>query len=433
MKTTQSLSKSLPGPMAAYEGAASRFWMLMPNGQWVSLTERALTRHLVELKYSPRRPPSGGISSVERELNRIQRENSVAYAGPIAGMAAGLHEVYGQRLLVTTSVAPIAAKVGEFPLLGGLFERMFCHGGIDQRPIFFGWLKSAIVSLRARIFRPGQALLLAGPPGNNKSTVQNLITTILGGRTAKASRYLQGRTEFSRDLVAAEHWVVEDDAEGLHPTSRAAFAARLKEAVANESFSLHAKGSDALCVRPLRRVTISLNSTAEALQALPPLVDGLRDKLILLLVAPGDLRTHEKECGGWEPLLQKIREELPAFIHFLENLQIAEEHHDSRYGVTSFHHPDLLATIGDLAPENRLLGLLDRFLVSSTQPVWRGTSEAVEATLREKCSDLTATLFSWPGACGTFLGRLAGSRPDRVRAARSADRREWCIGANLTP
>lgn len=432
MKTKQSLRKSLPGPMTAYEGAANRYWMFMPNGQWVTLTERALTRHLVELKYSPRRP-SGGLSSVERELNRIQRENSVAYAGPIAGMAVGVHQVYGQALLVTTSVAPIAAKAGEFPLLGGLFARMFCHGGIDQRPIFFGWLKSAIVSIRARIFRPGQALVLAGPPGNNKSTVQNLITTILGGRTAKASRYLQARTEFSRDLVAAEHWVVEDDAEGLHPTSRAAFAARIKEAVANESFSLHAKGCDALCVRPLRRVTISLNSTAEALQALPPLVDGFRDKLILLLVSPGDLRNHERECGGWEPLLQKIREELPAFIHFVENFQIAEEHQNWRYGVTSFHHPDLLATIGDLAPENRLLGLLDKFLVPSTDTDWRGSSEAVEATLRDKCPELASTLFTWPGACGTLLGRLANSRPDRVRAARTADRREWRIGANLTP
>jgi len=419
--------------MTAYEGAAGRFWMLMPNGQWVPLTERALTRHLVELKYSARRPTNGGLSPVERELNRIQRDDTVAYAGPIAGMAAGVHEIYGQRILVTTSVAPISAKAGAFPLLGGLFERMFCHGGIDQRPIFFGWLKSAITSLRARRFRPGQALVLAGPPGSYKSTIQNLITRILGGRTAKAGRYLQARTEFSRDLVAAEHWAVEDDAEGLHPTSRAAFAARLKEAVANESFSLHAKGCDALCVRPLRRVTISLNSTAEALQALPPLVDGLRDKLILLLVAPGDLRTHERECGGWEPLLQKIREELPAFVHFVENFQIGDEHHDSRYGVLSFHHPDLLATIGDLAPENRLLGLLDRFLVSSTQPDWRGTSEAVETTLREKCPDLTTTLFSWPGACGTLLGRLADSRPDRVRAARTADRREWRVGMNLTP
>jgi hypothetical protein len=40
-------------------------------------------------------------------------------------------------------------------------------------------------------------------------------------------------------------------------------------------------------------------------------------------------------------------------------------------------------------------------------------------------------VLSWANACGTYLGRLAKNRPDRVKQERSADRRSWRISRPL--
>src|SRR5204862_7823749 len=92
-----------------------------------------------------------------------------------------------------------------------LLETLLYDSHYDQLSYGFAWLKVAYEALRAGVWRPGPALALAGPRNCGKSLLQQLITLILGGRSAKPYRYMRGGTEFNADLFGAEHLCIEDE------------------------------------------------------------------------------------------------------------------------------------------------------------------------------------------------------------------------------
>jgi hypothetical protein len=124
--------------------------------------------------------------------------------------------------------------------------------------------------------------------------------------------------------------------------------------------------------------------------------------------------TMEERHRFWDALVS----ELPAFVHFLEHWKIPKELRSQRFGVTHFHHPDLLRTLDDLAPENQLLDMIDSELFSGPAPgIWEGKAEDLEKRLTgsESGSAYAARrLLSFRAACGTYLGRLAKKRSERV-------------------
>jgi hypothetical protein len=91
---------------------------LTPNreGIWMPHTENQIRRLLKREKFSPFVPKDSGsyLSPLEVELMRIADENSVAYAGPIAGMKAGICEENNRRILVTESPNLIIEKAGDW-------------------------------------------------------------------------------------------------------------------------------------------------------------------------------------------------------------------------------------------------------------------------------------------------------------------------------
>lgn len=127
--------------------------------------------------------------------------------------------------------------------------------------------------------------------------------------------------------------------------------------------------------------------------------------------------------------------ELPAFIWHLIHWEIPAELKSDRFGVKHYHHPDLLAAIDAMAPEVRLLEIIDMQMSWCGEPSpdrtdkWSGTAVSLQSLLLQ--SSLVGyearQLLSWPNAAGTYLGRLARNRPDRVKGDRSSDQRAWDI------
>jgi hypothetical protein len=112
--------------------------------------------------------------------------------------------------------------------------------------------------------------------------------------------------------------------------------------------------------------------------------------------------------------------------------------------VKHYHHPEIVRMLNEVAPEFRLLALIDATLFAPTDaglpvvgeglPEWTGTAEALQAILTGMSSGHgyeARQVLSWANACGTYLGRLAKNRPDRVKQERSADRRSWRISRPL--
>src|SRR5260370_42298105 len=127
---------------------------------------------------------------------------------------------------------------------------------------------------------------------------------------------------------------------------------------------------------------------------LPPMADSeqdsLGDKIILLRTRKPEMPMPSENLDEREAFWNKLKSELPAFLSFLTNWSVPEQLRHSRYGIKTWQHPQLLAALDALAPETRLLVLIDEVLFtpqtvgagrSVPDEIWQGTAEQLEALL----------------------------------------------------
>src|SRR5258708_27310204 len=126
-----------------------------------------------------------------------------------------------------------------------------------------------------------------------------------------------------------------------------------------------------------------------------------------------------------------LKAELPHCLHFLLNWQIPAELVSQRYGITHYQHPEILTALGTLAPETRLRELINSELFGAAAPgLWEGTASELERKLTSDSSSVrreAGKLFSFPTACGTYLGRLQKLYPIRFESAHSRTGNRWTI------
>jgi hypothetical protein len=358
----------------------------------------------------------------------VEEQRDVEYVGPLAGRDAGFYDENGIRLLVTHSPNVIEPEPGDWPTLGKLITGMFDD---EQAAFVYGWLSVAYRALRERERIPGQALAMAGPANCGKSLLQNLFTLVLGGRSAKPYQFMSGFSQFNSDLFGAEHLMIEDEAASTDLRARRNMGALIKSFTVNEDQRCHAKGIDAVMLRPFWRVTITMNDEPENLMILPPLDESLQDKLMLFKVTQSTMPMPTTSMDQRKQFWSRLTSELPAFCAFLESYKIPLDMRSERFGVTHYHHPDLLAELDASTPERRLLNMIDAEL---TGPEWTGTASDLQALLTGKdsgCSYEARNLLKWSNACGTYLGRLAKKYPDRIKHNRTMTGRFWHIYPSL--
>jgi hypothetical protein len=244
---------------------------------------------------------------------------------------------------------------------------------------------------------------------------------------------MAGKTEFNSDLFGSEHQQIADENAATDNKSRRTFGSRLKEFTVNRLQPFHPKNRPAIHLIPWWRTTISTNDETENIMVLPPIDDSIADKLMIFRVAkvpmPMPSTTAEEKKAFWKTLIS----ELPAFLDFLVNWTIPAELLCPRFGVKHFHHPDILAALAEMAPQRRLLDIIDMWmacefnpngsLITEPRPLV-GTAAALEAQLLEHAvtkTSLQNLLHGWHNAMGTYLSRLAKEHPDRVSSSRSGD------------
>jgi len=370
--------------------------------------------------YSKTATCSGSNSEVERCMMGIQSQHNVVYVGPLAGYDAGVREMAGHLILVTSGPKLIVAKAGEWPTLDRLFQGLFVDGCLDQRPWLYGWLKSARDSLKTSRWKASQLLAIAGPVGSGKSLTQNLITEMLGGRSTKPYQFMMGQTNFNSHMFRGEHQMLEDEQEQIDIRSRRQFAGNIKTTLTNLNQNCHAKNREALTLQPVWRMTLTLNDDPERLLVLPPFDADVRDKLIVLKAnrseMPMPTTTAAEEALFWTRLVS----ELPAFLHFVEQYEVPTDLQDSRYGIAAFQHPDIVEKVQETTPEIKLLELVDAGLwYGGINPEsWEGTAAELEKKLVRENSQVSyeaRRLLSWNNATGTYLARLRDSKAEQAR------------------
>ena len=207
-----------------------------------------------------------------------------------------------------------------------------------------------------------------------------------------------------------------------------ALAARIKEITANKHQSGHGKRKDAVTVTLFWRLSISVNNEAENLMILPPIDEHLEDKLIILKAEKHDMPMDTSTLEGWKLFWQTLVDELPCYLHYLFNAVIPAEYSSTRYGITHFHHPEVIQELDNLSPEMELLDLI-RLSGIVAKKEGRGGAKDLEPILirDDELKRRAEKLFSWRDACGTYLGRLARKMPGNIEKIRHSSGTEWVI------
>lgn len=429
------LGDALP-PFDAYydpNGGGKCFLVKNSRGSFIAVSGADTRRLLKGDGHSHKTAVGETVSPLDAMMNAIQKTKDVEYAGPLAGHPVGSYDVEGKRVLVTSAAKHIQPVPGPWDTLEALLRGMLIPDpdadvdsvGESQLCIFYSWLKVAVLSLRANKRRPGQVLVIAGPPACGKSLVQNLITKLFGGRSAKPYQYLSGATQFNSELFHAEHLMIEDEAASFELRVRRALGANLKGLVVNSSQRCHPKGREALTLYPIWRATVTLNDEAESLMVLPPLDESLQDKLTLFRAYRKEMPMPTSTLEEWAEFSDRLTADLPGFLHYLiHQWQIPTDMIDSRYGVKHFHHPELLAMMNVLSPETKLLELIDvklfTVLPGQSCEAWEGRSAELETMLTGPNSTVSyeaRKLLIFNSACGQYLGRLKLQHPDRISSS----------------
>jgi hypothetical protein len=411
-----------------YDSNRTSFWVKNDRNAWMLVTAGDIRRRLKEMGFRSKTEPDEEVSQVDRLLTALQHSNDVDYADSLAGYKTGIYMIKGKRILVRDSPTLIKPANGEWPHLAGIFERML---GEEQKTYLFGWLKVAVEALYTSRFRVGQALVLAGPADCGKSLSQYLITLLLGDRPAMPHRYMTGLTPFNSELLGSEHLVIEDEEASTDIRARRNFGANVKLICANTDQSAHAKYRNAITLTPFWRLSISVNDEPENLMILPPIDKSLEDKFIILKAEKHAMPMDTVTDRERQVFINALKAELPHFLQFLFDFKIPTDLVSDRYGITHFHHPDILEAISAMAPETRLLEMIDARLFDSPAPgSWHGTANKLERELTSESSCVrrqAERLLTFHLACGTYLGRLQKRSPDRFESQHTKKGNVWTI------
>jgi hypothetical protein len=367
----------------------------------------------------------GGFSEIDLAIDTIQKLKTVDYAGPLAGYKQGFYTYRGTKFLVTTSPIIIPPTPGDCSMILGMLRQLL---GEEQLPYFFGWLKTGYESVASYKIRPGQALVLAGGRDNGKTLVQSLIITpILGGRTAKPWAYLIGRTNFNSEMFGAEVQVVDDESASTDIASRRQYAEGIKGLTVDSEQKCHKKYCDGVILKPFWRLVILCNDEPQSITVLPPIDDHIADKLMLLKTNAIKLPMPNFTSSEREAFETRIRAELPSFIDFLTRFEIPPALRSERFGIKHYHNQAVLDALSVLAPEEKLLNMIDEGLFETTDDEIVDTAIGIESRIANWNPDQARKIFSWLAASGTYLAKLAKKYPNRFSSTVVDGKTRWHI------
>jgi hypothetical protein len=393
---------------------------------YIPLNETAVGQHLRKAGVK-----KGAVSDL---LCDIRTQNFVSYIGPIAGYQAGLHisEDSNQPFLVTTGPTLIEGAEGDWPFLRGFFAELFGNG--EQHDAFMAWLRQARRNLAAGKRRPLPAAVLVGPRNCGKSLLSEVVRLVLGGRSAPAFAALSGLSSFNADIIGAELLTIDDEIASKDYRARTALGQGIKKHLFAPHVSVHAKGRDAVTMRPVQAVIIAVNDEPEHLQVLPMLDDSVADKISLFACQRASLDGYDDR----DTIAQLVREEIPALVHYLDHSDHPASLREKRTGCAAWQHPDVVAALQSISPEERLRELMQQCDAVNdaveSRGGWRGSATELERLLFENpvTGQAARLLLRSTSTCGTYLGRLQASRRVSINRAMIHGVTRWTI-TSLNP
>jgi len=359
------------------------YWYQSSDGKWEPRAEKEMSRYLkVEKELSADKGRDATFSEVEQALHMIDQHRRVAGAAPFIFRLPGMIEYMGERVLNTAQVRVLQPASGvkdwgdKFPWICEFLENFF--DSEEQLLFFISWLKRFYCSALEGMPNQGQALFIAGESGQGKTLLSNRIVSGLMGGHQDASKFLLGESDFNKKLFHRGLWTIDDATPGDSVSDHKKFSSLLKKVTANTSFEYHAKFQDSAMVEWSGRVIVTGNVDAESLRILPDLDTSILDKIMLFKVA-----TINKKFPESKTLQSIIDKELPFLGAYLLEFETPKECDggSQRYGIASYHHPELRLAAGESTDATVLGEILESFMQArekSGEPIpWVGTATAL--------------------------------------------------------
>jgi hypothetical protein len=356
-----------------YHASNSRYYAQSNSEAWIALGRQSLNNQLAKRGFRPLKMEGEALSPVDDIISSIEMDKSIEEAlKGASGRHAGYYEENGFRFLVLKSPNFIKPRKGEWRVIAAFLTWMFSLDGSGiQYQIFLGWLSASAKDLRnggkrRALFSPAQFLHIIGQPNAGKTLLLKFILPlVLGGRSADCDELFSDKgAAFNSDMFQSELLYLDDtDVLQTDHKFRAKLGERIKSYTVGAGGSYHQKFGDKVPIAPWWRFVRMMNEEPTTLATLPPLEDGVADKVIILRARSMEGGQIDTSKPGWfEPVRDAIARELPAFIHYL-----LEEHTITpavvdplkRYAVKSYHDPSILELLSEDSPESYLVQKID--------------------------------------------------------------------------
>jgi hypothetical protein len=319
-----------------YDG--QRYWARNLENNWVDNNGEVTRRHLIASGLAKDVRRGQQMSEVDRGLFTIESQARVDGAFPFLYVNKDTVTVAGRRYLNVSRVRPVAPAMGVhywgdgFPWIARYLDQIFND---EQRAYFLSWLSHFYQSACQNNLRKGQALFVAGTVGIGKTFLSARIVGDLLGGSAEATNFLLGKTEFNSSMFEAPLWTVDDAQAAGEGRAHELYTQIIKKVIANFAHTYRRMYSNPVTLPWTGRVLVTLNSDAESISMLPNIELSILDKTMFLKAEPTNVKFAGAEA--------KVAGELPAFGAYLRDYVIPEDIvGDYRFGVRSYHNPELL-------------------------------------------------------------------------------------------
>ena len=301
---------------------------------------------------SPNLP--GRRSEVDYVLVKINEKPSLTYFGEVAGFPAGLHKHYGDYFFVPKGRVFEEGQPGECPTTIEYIQRLVGKNSGEphwerQYHTLIGLLQRGRRMIR-EFTEPLNTppLLLVGERDCGKTTFQTEILPLtMDGKHCHCGVHdLLGR--FNSDQTKTVVTILSDAVGDVGYAERRKLGSYYKEAAANPTMRVEAKGKDKVTLPSKKIIVASANNQRqEDLAAVPP-ADGLEDKVIYLKCHPVNMWNGSNDPKGKE-VMEAIRNEVVAFCYYVDNYPLPREVQGRRFGVATWQHPEIVesATAGN--------------------------------------------------------------------------------------
>jgi hypothetical protein len=347
------------------------------------------------------------------QFDNIELDRACDWTGGLAGYRRGIKIHEGRKFLITSEPDMLEAKDVPWPMLQSILSQAF--PAADALSVFKAWLQGGVNAIRTQTHQPAPMLVLAGDAKAGKSLLAHITKTIFGGRSSNPMTSWTGRLVWNDNLLGSELLLIDDSVSSTDPRARKAFGSNFKEAIYAGNVSINTRRKSSLDLRPVWRVMVCCNETPENLSVIPPLEEGIEDKIILLRVSkietPMPASTPEEKTA----FADAIRKEIPGFLHHLQGFTVPEHLRDTRSGVTAWKDQTLLNAVMEISPEKQLENLLALaiskgfFNIDKGASSWMSAAE-VQSILVDRSSPTSSqaqALLQYYTNCGRNLTLLA--------------------------